>query len=116
MTLRVLEAGLHTRVVDFGRPGSRSLGVPVGGAADRGALALGNGLVGNPPEAAALEVTLAGPTALADCDLACVVYGAPFELTAPGLTLAAGKTFTLPAGVALKIGGTAEGMRAYFCV
>jgi antagonist of KipI len=116
MTLRVLEAGLQTLVVDFGRPSTRSRGVPVGGAADRGALALGNGLVGNPPDAPALEITLAGPTLEADCDLACVVYGAPFELTLSDRKLTAGKTFTLRAGVALKIGGTAEGMRAYFCV
>jgi antagonist of KipI len=67
MTLRVLAPGLSTLVVDFGRPGYRSLGVPVGGAADRAALALGNGLVGNPPDAAALESAWpgrpCGPTA-----------------------------------------------------
>ena len=34
MSLRVLEPGLQTLVVDLGRPGTRSLGVPVGGAAD----------------------------------------------------------------------------------
>src|SRR5262249_15766139 len=62
MTLSVLEPGLCTLVVDFGRPRTRSLGVPVGGAADRSALAIGNALVGNEPDAAALEISLAGPT------------------------------------------------------
>jgi antagonist of KipI len=116
MTLRVLEPGLCTLVVDFGRPATRSLGVPVGGAADRLSLALGNALVGNAPEAAALEICLAGPTLVANCESACVVYGAPFELVAPRQHLTAGKTFTLRAGEELRIGGTSEGVRAYLCV
>jgi antagonist of KipI len=116
MTLRVLDPGLHTLVVDFGRPGSRSLGVPVGGAADRWSLALGNGLVGNRPEAAALEISLAGPTLVADCELACVLYGAPFELHAARRRLTPGATFTLHPGEELHIAGTATGMRGYFCV
>jgi len=116
MTLRVLDPGLYTLVVDFGRPGARGLGVPVGGAADRAALALGNALVGNAPAAPALEMSLAGPTLQADCDLASVVYGAPFSLTVDGEEPSYGTTFTLPAGKELRIGGTHEGMRAYFCV
>src|SRR5439155_9458880 len=79
MSLRVLDPGLYTLVVDFGRPHCRSLGVPVGGAADRTSLTLGNTLVGNPPDAAALEFSLLGPTLEADCELACVIYGAPFQ-------------------------------------
>ena len=35
MSLEVLDPGLASRIVDRGRPGSRHLGVPVGGAADR---------------------------------------------------------------------------------
>jgi antagonist of KipI len=115
-TLNVLRPGLHTRVVDHGRPGCRSLGVPVGGAADRFALAVGNALVGNPPDAAALEITLAGPTLVGDADLACVVYGAPFDLARGAAPMAAGTTFTLHAGQELHVGGTTRGMRAYFCV
>src|ERR1700749_838871 len=102
MTLRVLSAGLHTLVVDGGRPRTRSLGVPVGGAADRFSLALGNALVGNPPDAAALEVTLVGPTLVSELPLACVLYGGPFDL-APHHP---GKTFTLQPGEVLKVGGT----------
>jgi biotin-dependent carboxylase-like uncharacterized protein len=116
MTLRVLDPGLYTLVVDFGRPTARSLGVPVGGAADRFALALGNALVGNPADSAALEMTLAGPTVQAAHDLACVVYGAPFELMVSCRQLTAGKTFTLYEGEQLHIGGTHEMMRGYLCV
>jgi len=116
MTLRVLDPGLFSLVVDYGRPNYRSLGVPVGGAADRAALALGNALVGNPPDAPALEITLAGPTLRAECQLACVAYGAPFELARNTQDLPVAKTFTLEAGDDLHIRGTPTGMRAYLCV
>src|SRR5262249_41930908 len=115
MTLRVLDPGLHSLVVACGRVGYRSLGVPVGGAADRTALSVGNALVGNPPDAAALEISLAGPTLQADCELACVVYGAPFDLNTDRQRLRAGKTFTLRPEETLRIGGTPCGMRAYLC-
>jgi antagonist of KipI len=116
MSLRVLDPGLYTLVVDFGRPHCRSLGVPVGGAADRTSLTLGNALVGNPPDAAALEFSLLGPTLQADCDLACVVYGAPFQLHSDRQRLTVGKTFTLHAGEVLHIAGCHERTRAYLCV
>jgi len=90
--------------------------VPVGGAADRFALAIGNALVGNPSDAAALEICLKGPTLIADRDIACVLYGAPFEVTIDGSSYEVGKTFTLHRGKELRIGGTSSGMRAYLCV
>jgi antagonist of KipI len=88
----------------------------VGGAADQWSLALGNALVGNPPDAAALEITRAGPTVQADCELACVVYGAPFTLNSDQQPLVAGTTFTLHPGEELRIGLSQTGMRAYLCV
>jgi biotin-dependent carboxylase-like uncharacterized protein len=116
MSLEVLKPDFLSRVVDLGRPGTRSLGVPVGGAADRAALALGNALVGNPADAAALELCLGGPWLRAVEDTACVVYGAPFVLSSAHQNLWAGKTFTLRAGEELEIHPTQQGVRAYFCV
>jgi antagonist of KipI len=114
--LTLMTSGACTLLVDQGRPRTRSLGVPIGGAADRTALALGNALVGNALDAAALEISLAGPTLVADVDLACVVFGAPFEVWTTRRRLLAGKTFTLRAGEELSIGGTPTAMRAYLCV
>ncbi len=115
-TLTVLDPGLSSLVVDAGRPRTRGLGVAVGGAADRFALALGNGLVGNPRDAAALEVTLRGPTLRADRPLACVLFGAPFDLATDRRPLVAGTTFTLLPDEVLRVGGTPRGARAYLCV
>ena len=116
MSLRLLEPGLQSLLVDAGRPRWRSLGVPLGGAADRAALALSNALVGNPPETLALEFTLSGPTLQAEHPTAGVVFGAPFVLTINERPASAGTTFALAAGDVLRIGGTASGMRGYLCV
>ena len=61
-------------------------------------LALGNALVGNPPDAAALEICLAGPTLQATEDAGCVVFGAPFEVFRGDERLSVGHTLTLRAG------------------
>lgn len=116
MTLRVMQPGLYTLVVDFGRPRTRSLGLPLGGAADRASLALGNALVGNPPEAAALEINIAGPVLRTESELSCVVYGAPFALGTDRQELRAGETFTLQPMEVLSIGAAGAGVRGYFCV
>jgi biotin-dependent carboxylase-like uncharacterized protein len=116
MSLRVLAAGTHSLIVDGGRPATRGLGVPVGGPADRAALMLGNALVGNPPLTPALEVTLSGPTLMAEADVGACIFGAPFRLDRDGDPLPAGYTFTLRNGQTLHIGGTPHGCRAYLCV
>lgn len=116
MSLALLDPGPLALLVDHGRPRWRSLGVPLGGAADRAALAVGNALVGNPPDALALEFTLAGPTLEARNPAACAVFGAPFHVTVTGRPVAAGTTFTLERGDLLRIGGTRSGVRGYLCV
>ncbi len=116
MSLRVVRPGLLSLLVDAGRPGTRALGVPVGGAADRAALAVGNALVGNAPDVPAVEITLAGPTLVAEHPTAAVVFGAPFAVTVNGHPLTAGTTFALAAGDELVIGATPAGARGYLCV
>jgi biotin-dependent carboxylase-like uncharacterized protein len=116
MSLIVLEPGLASRIVAAGRPRTRSLGVPVGGPADRRSLALGNSLVGNEPDAAALEIALTGPRLRADADVGCILFGAPFEAQRDGSFIDVGHTFTLHAGEELRIGGAIFGARAYLCV
>jgi len=116
MSLRVLTPGTHSLIVDAGRPASRGLGVPVGGPADQWSLAFGNALVGNPPFAPALEITLTGPALVADADVGLCVFGAPFRLDRDGEPVESDSTFTLRTGQTLHIGGTPTGCRAYMCV
>lgn len=97
--LFVVEPGLFTTVQDLGRPGWGGWGVPAAGALDEEALRLANRLVGNPPGAAALEITLSGPVLKAVGDLDLAVVGGPFG-PAPGevIPLDDGRTLALAAG------------------
>src|SRR5277367_5518888 len=104
MSLHVLEPGLFSLIVDLGRPRTRSLGVPVGGAADRRSFMLGNALLGNPPDAAALEFALRGPRLRSETDVGCVIFGAPFDAFRGDQRVEVGHTFTLRAGEELRIG------------
>ena len=116
MSVRVLEPGLQSLLVDSGRLHSRSLGVPVGGAADCWSLALGNALVGNPPNTPALEITLAGPVLQAEKDIGAIVFGAPFEIFDDRRPVQPNSSFTLRSGESLRLRGCTQGMRAYLCV
>jgi len=57
---KVLKSGLQSIVQDLGRHGHYSVGIPGSGAFDRVALKLGNKALGNPLEAAGLEVLWVG--------------------------------------------------------
>jgi len=116
MSMRVLHPGTFSLLVDRGRPGARSLGIPQGGAADRAAHAIGNALAGNPIDAVALEISLSGPTLLAEQDVSACLFGAPFDCAIDGRRIAPGALFHLPAGATLKIGAAERGARAYLCV
>jgi 5-oxoprolinase (ATP-hydrolysing) subunit C len=116
MAFRVLSAGTHSLIVDLGRPDQRGRGVPVGGAADQTSFLLGNALVGNAPDAPALEIVLSGPTLEATDEHALVVQGASFDIHLGEQRLDVGRTFTAMPGSLLTIGAANAGMRAYLCV
>jgi antagonist of KipI len=61
MSIVVIRGGLQTSVQDAGAEGWGRFGVPERGALDVVSLRLANMLIGNPPDAAALEMTLDGP-------------------------------------------------------
>ncbi|ANI83749.1 urea carboxylase [Kosakonia oryzae] len=117
-TLEVLSAGTQTTVQDHpGRVGYWAVGVPPSGPMDSRALRLGNRLLGNDDNAAALEITLSGPTLKFNCDAQAVVTGADIALTLDGEPLAMNRIFTLRAGMTLHIGDiSGDGVRSYLCL
>lgn len=105
VALEVLDGGLLTTIQDAGRPDWTHVGVPEGGAADRWSLAVANLLVGNAPGAAALEMTVVGPTvratramtvALAGADLGARLRGGRSLAPGHGHRLAAGDIVEIP--------------------
>jgi biotin-dependent carboxylase-like uncharacterized protein len=111
--IEVVEPGLLTMVQDGGRFGWGHLGVPVAGPADWLSHTLANRLVGNSDAAAALEVTLLGPTLRCLSAMTLAVVGAPAWLD--GTEVSAGHSFTVESGQTVRIGTTA-GVRAYVAV
>ena len=75
--LVVERVGAQTLVVDRGRPGWAHIGVPTAGALDSPAHALAQRLVGNPPDAAGLEILLGGLAVRADGPATVAVTGPP---------------------------------------
>ncbi|MFY0543822.1 biotin-dependent carboxyltransferase family protein [Brevibacillus sp. H7] len=59
--IKVIKPGLQTTVQDRGRIGYYEIGMPPSGAMDKYAFTAANLLVGNHPNAAALEITYLGP-------------------------------------------------------
>ncbi|MGN2425427.1 urea carboxylase [Klebsiella sp.] len=117
-TVEVLSAGTQTSVQDYpGRLGYWAVGVPPSGPMDDRALRLGNRLLGNLPGAAALEITLSGPTLKFHCAARAVVSGACVSLTVDGRAQEMNRVFRIPAGATLKIGAIeGAGVRSYLCL
>jgi antagonist of KipI len=104
--IRIVSAGLLTTVQDLGRPGYADIGVSASGAADALSLRAGNLLVGNPPHAAALEMTMTGGAFEFGCDALAVFTGA----------VPVWEPVKVRAGDVLRCPPLAAGARAYLCV
>jgi 5-oxoprolinase (ATP-hydrolysing) subunit C len=114
--IEVIEPGALTSVqTAAGRPGWRHLGVPVGGAVDAWSARLANRLVGNPDDAALLEVTLLGPSLRFTARARVAITGARFEVSLDGLPFPDQVAGEVRAGSTLRI-GEGEGARAYLAV
>ncbi|WP_231633075.1 5-oxoprolinase subunit C family protein [Numidum massiliense] len=114
--LEVLKPGLLTTVQDVGRYGYQPYGVAVSGAIDPFALQVGNILVGNHRQEAALEIALLGPhfRLLRDCTLA--VCGANLSPALDGVPLPLWQSFRAKAGQVLSFGQAKSGVYAYVTV
>ena len=88
--LVVVKPGLLTSVQDLGRFGHQASGVPVAGPMDAFSHRLANPLVGNDPQAAALEITLIGPEFMIEADTTMAITGAQFDVTCDDRSVAMG--------------------------
>jgi antagonist of KipI len=112
----VLAPGLASAVQDLGRLGWRASGVPVGGAADPLALRLANLLVGNSEDAAALELTLLGPTLEFTAESVVALCGAPFEAWLDGAALEPLRPYYAPKGAVLAVRRAVRGCRGVLAI
>lgn len=94
---------------DAGRPGLRRYGIPTSGALDQFSYRVANALVGNPPEAAALEIMLPGLVVEALTDIVVAVTGGDF-----GVPM--WQSLVLRQGERLQFTKRLTGCRAYLAV
>lgn len=101
-------------IQDLGRPGWARLGVPPSGALDAPALIAANRRVGNPDDAAGLEVLLGGLRLRAECRARVAVTGADVPLSLDGDD--ADWCVSMNPGQELRLGGARSGLRAYLAI
>ena len=116
MSLRVLRAGLLTTVQDLGRTGFQQYGVIVSGVMDPLSLRIANLLVGNPQQAAGMEITLMGPTLLFEHDSLIAITGADLSPRINQQVVPAWRPVWVSAGSQLDFGAPVFGCRACLAI
>ena len=117
-SIEVLQAGTQTTIQDYpGRIGYWHVGVPPSGPMDAVSFRLANSAVGNALAAAALELTVAGPTLKFNTAALACLTGARMAATLDGAPVPFWVPFEVPAGGILRIGAVENGgCRAYLAV
>lgn len=113
---RILKPGPYTTVQDGGRYGYQQFGIPPTGVLDHFAYRAANMLLGNPENAAVLEVTVVGPQleVLSETDV--VVTGAEAPIRLNNQPQKGWGTFRARPGDILNIGPVQNGCRCYIAV
>jgi urea carboxylase len=117
-TVQVLVAGTQTTVQDYpGRTGLWHVGVPPSGPMDSLSFRLANRLLENAAGAAALEITLNGPTLKFNCATRIALCGAALDARLDGEPLRMYTQVSVGAGQVLSLGKVSgSGARAYLAV
>jgi len=114
----VLSGGTQTTLQDFpGRQHHWNVGVPPSGPFDNYHFRLANRLLGNPLDAAAMEITLQGPSLLFSFATLVVISGANIEVKLDGEAVLNNQILAIKKGQTLTFGRIKEaGARAYLAV
>lgn len=114
--LEVESPGLLTTVQDLGRYGYGPLGVSASGAADPLAFRIANRLIGNPENAPALEMTLAGGVFAFPDGAIIALTGSDFGATLDGAPVPLWTAWPVHPGSKLTTGTTRNGARCYLAI
>jgi urea carboxylase len=117
-TFDVIEGGTQTTVQAYpGRVGHWAVGVPPSGPMDDYAFRSANLLVGNAEGVSALELTLAGPKLVINCDTHIAITGASMNATLDGQRVPMWSAVSVQSGATLEFGPVdGRGLRAYLAV
>lgn len=116
MTLTVVKPGLQTTLQGAPFSGQRHLGMPAAGAADCLSLALANHLVGNTPNAVAIETTLDDARFTFARTATIALTGAAEFLRLNGQDQPLHECITVQPGDEIHVGPANQGCRSYLAV
>ncbi len=114
--IELISAPAYATVQDAGREGFRASGVPRGGAMDLLSLSAGNTLLGNEPDAAAIEWALTGGIVRFGDDTNFVLTGATAEARIGDAAATHGRVLHARAGEVLSVERITAGRFLYVCV
>lgn len=114
--MKILAINGMASLQDLGRFGHRTHGIGVNGAMDGWALQAGNALLKNPPNTAAIELTLGSLTVEFDQPTTFCLMGAMYEATLDGTPVANGWRVQAKTGQVLTLARAVSGMHLYLCV
>ncbi|MGD0075074.1 MAG: biotin-dependent carboxyltransferase family protein [Candidatus Binataceae bacterium] len=114
--LKILEGGLQTTVQDAGRFGWYHVGMPPSGAMDQFSFRVSNLLVGNPADAAGLEITFTGPRIVTTEDTVIAVTGAELPVRINDTPVPQWIAHHVRKGDRISCGQVHRGVRAYVAV
>ena len=117
-TLEVLSGGTQSTIQDYpGRLNYWSVGVPPSGPMDDLSFRLANRVLGNPENAAALEITMSGPTLKFNRNAVICLTGAAMHAELDGHRVNFWSPIEVAAGATLRIGAPeGAGCRAYLAI
>lgn len=114
--IEIVRAGALASVQDPGRFGYRRYGVCSGGALDRLALTIGNRMLDNAPDCAAIEFTLGRATVRFHADMRVALTGAETRANLDGRPVWSWHAFNVRKGDMLTLPAAQGGTRTYLCV
>ncbi len=116
MSFEVVDAGMLALLQDAGRHGYQHIGVTTGGPMDEHAFLWANCLLGNPLDAAQIEINIGKLGLLAHDDTCIAVTGADLGARINGEAVAPWQTYRIRRGDRIEFGMPVAGLRAYLAV
>ena len=114
--IKIKSPGLLSTIQDLGRYGFQHLGIPESGAMDKFALRVGNSLLGNPENAAAIEITAIGPSLTFLENIEIVITGGNLSPEINGTKVPQWKNILISKNDQLTFGDIIDGFRSYICI
>lgn len=116
VNVKVIRPGIMSSIQDMGRRGYQAFGVPEAGAMDREAALIANLLLGNPEDAALIEITVMGLELEFDDTVMIAVAGGDLGFHINGVDAPMYQSICMQAGSRLSFEGIKEGSRAYLAL